>query len=460
MQSVPQSHHHVFLGERHEANERKTWAVIVLCGVMMCVEIVGGALFNSLALIADGLHMSTHAGAMLIAALAYTYARRHATDHRFVFGTGKLGDLAGFTSAIVLAVIALFIGYEAIERFISPVTISFTEAIPIAVLGLLVNIVSAWLLSGDHHGHSHGPGGHSHSHGGAKAAQGIGDGHDGATTQEQLGVTGGSDGGVMAAVGAVQRPDGRGQSVGAQFTVAPTGGRVPLLAQRGPHRHDHGDHDHGDHSHTHGSGSDACRDNSHGAHDGRSHAGDGEEGHTNNRDYPGGPGHEHGESGEHSHGHPHDHGAHPGTPAQATIRDNSIRSAYVHVLADAFVSVLAITGLILAKLYGWVWMDPLAGIIGAVVIANWSVTLIRDTAGVLLDVCPDEVTRERVRRTIENDGDRVVDLHLWRLGPGHLAAVVAIATSKPRDATFYRGRLASFACLSHITVEVTRADIA
>jgi cation diffusion facilitator family transporter len=152
------------------------------------------------------------------------------------------------------------------------------------------------------------------------------------------------------------------------------------------------------------------------------------------------------------------HSGHGG-PAQATIRDNSIRSAYVHVLADTFVSVLAITGLILAKLYGWVWMDPLAGIIGAVVIANWSVTLIKDTAGVLLDVCPDEVTRERVRRTIENDGDQVVDLHLWRLGPGHLAAVVAIATSKPRDATFYRGRLASFACLSHITVEVTRADL-
>ena len=128
------------------------------------------------------------------------------------------------------------------------------------------------------------------------------------------------------------------------------------------------------------------------------------------------------------------------------------------MLADAFVSVLAITGLILAKLYGWLWMDPLAGIIGAVVIGNWSVTLIRDTAGVLLDVCPDVITRDRVRRTIENDGDKVMDLHVWRLGPGHLAAVVAIATSKPRDASFYRGRLASFACLSHITVEVTRAE--
>jgi cation diffusion facilitator family transporter len=344
-----QSHSHVFLGEGHEANERKTWAVIILCGIMMVVEIVGGGLFGSLALIADGLHMSTHAGAMLIAALAYTYARRHATDNRFVFGTGKLGDLAGFTSAIVLAIIALLIGYEAIQRFIDPVAIAFNEAIPIAVVGLVVNVVSAWLLSGgEHHGHSHGRG---HSHDG-------------------------------------------GQSDDA---------------------HDHGNHGHTAHAH----------------------------------------------SGDHAHDHAHDHDhhdhAHAAAPAQATTRDNSIRSAYVHVLADAFVSVLAITGLILAKAYGWLWMDPLAGIIGAVVIANWSITLIRDTAGILLDVCPDEATRERVRRSIEIDGDRVVDLHLWRLGPGHLAAVLAIATSKPRDATFYRGRLSSFACLSHITVEVTRA---
>jgi cation diffusion facilitator family transporter len=319
-----QPHSHVFLGAGHEQNERRTWAVIVLCGLMMLVEIVGGGLFGSLALIADGLHMSTHAGAMLIAALAYTYARRHATDNRFVFGTGKLGDLAGFTSAIVLAIISLLIGYEAIVRFIHPVSIAFEEAIPIAVVGLVVNVVSAWLLSGgEHHGHEH---------------------------------------------------------------------------------HSHPDHD---------------------------------------------P--DHGHDDEHHHGHAH-------SPAQATLRDNSIRSAYVHVLADAVVSVLAITGLLLAKLYGWLWMDPLAGIIGAAVIANWSITLIRDTAGVLLDICPDEVTRDKVRRTIEVDGDRVVDLHLWRLGPGHLGAVLAISTSKPRDALFYRTRLNAFACLSHITVEVTRAD--
>src|SRR5439155_11337734 len=128
-------HQHVFLGEAHEHNERKTWFVIVICSVMMVAEIVGGIWFGSVALIADGLHMSTHAGAMLIAALAYTYARRHATDNRFVFGTGKLGDLAGFTSAIVLGLIALLIGYEAVVRFFAPVGIQLGEAIPIAIAG-------------------------------------------------------------------------------------------------------------------------------------------------------------------------------------------------------------------------------------------------------------------------------------------------------------------------------------
>jgi cation diffusion facilitator family transporter len=419
MQSVPPSHSHVFLGERHEANERKTWAVIILCGVMMLIEIVGGALFNSLALIADGLHMSTHAGAMLIAALAYTYARRHATDHRFVFGTGKLGDLAGFASAIVLAVIALFIGYEAIERFIAPVPISFNEAIPIAVLGLLVNIVSAWLLSGDHHGHSHG----GHSHGGSFGAHGHG-------------------------------PGGSGPGE-AQYTVAPVDTRAKVLAPRDDGDHDcaHGAHDGGGYAHDHGNRARDGGGHDHGAHAHGNHTHDGDTAVRSDHD------HAHDSDGEGRADHVPHGSAHPTTPAQATIRDNSIRSAYIHVLADAFVSVLAITGLVLAKVYAWLWMDPLAGIIGAVVIANWSVTLIRDTAGVLLDVCPDEVTRERVRRTIETDGDQVVDLHLWRLGPGHLAAVVAIATVRPRDASFYRARLASFACLSHITVEVTRADI-
>src|SRR5712672_1080502 len=155
-------HHHMFLGKDHARAERRTWAVIILCSVMMIAEIIGGLLFGSLALIADGLHMSTHAGALLLAALAYTYARKYAGDRSFTFGTGKFGDLAGYSSAIVLAMIALLIGYEAVSRFLNPVPISFNEAIPIAVLGLAVNVASAWLLSGGHHhGHSHG---HSHGH--------------------------------------------------------------------------------------------------------------------------------------------------------------------------------------------------------------------------------------------------------------------------------------------------------
>src|ERR1700732_5263453 len=150
-------HEHVFLGPDHAKAERRTWAVIILCTVMMIAEIIGGVLFGSLALIADGLHMSTHAGALLLAALAYTYARRYANDRSFTFGTGKFGDLAGYSSAIVLAMIALLIGYEAVSRLLNPVAISFNEAIPIAVLGLAVNVASAWLLSGGHH-HDNGHG--------------------------------------------------------------------------------------------------------------------------------------------------------------------------------------------------------------------------------------------------------------------------------------------------------------
>src|SRR6201996_8961831 len=148
-------HDHVFLGKDHDRAERRTWAVIILCSVMMTAEIIGGALFGSLALVADGLHMSTHAGALLLAALAYTYARKHANDRSFTFGTGKFGDLAGYSSAIVLAMIALLIGYEAIMRFLNPVPIAFNEAIPIAALGLVVNIASAWILAGGHHHNAH-----------------------------------------------------------------------------------------------------------------------------------------------------------------------------------------------------------------------------------------------------------------------------------------------------------------
>ena len=181
MAAIP-LHSHVFLGEEHTTSERRTWAVIWLCAAMMLAEIVGGLLFGSIALVADGLHMSTHAGALLLAALAYTYARRHAADPRFTFGTGKLGDLAGFTSAIILAMIALLLGYESVVRLFEPVPIRFSEAIPVAILGLAVNIASAWLLGGGAHGHGHDhghPHGHSHAHGHGHAHDhDHGHGHD------------------------------------------------------------------------------------------------------------------------------------------------------------------------------------------------------------------------------------------------------------------------------------------
>jgi cation diffusion facilitator family transporter len=405
-------HHHVFLGTGHEKNERKTWAVIALCSVMMVVEIVGGTMFGSLALVADGLHMSTHAGAMLIAALAYTYARRHAHDPRFVFGTGKLGDLAGFTSAIVLAMIAVLIGYEAVSRFLSPVPIHFTEAIPIAVVGLVVNIVSAWLLSGgEHPGHSHGHGDHEHSHDSESRAIATDQGAVELSIFEQdvpprFRVTFAGQAAAGAAPLGLEtlRPDGTRQS----FGFVNRGGYWES-AQEIPEPHEF----------------------------------------TATLQLAGGR-HEVAFE-EHSHDHA-PHGGH----SRAAHRDNNIRSAYIHVIADAAVSVLAITGLVLARMFGWMWMDPLAGIVGALVIANWSFGLVRDTGRILLDMNPDPRMTDMLREAIEFDGDRLVDLHLWRLGPGHLGALVSVLTDKSRDCTFYRERLKNYKSLSHVTVEVTK----
>ena len=304
--------HHNFLAPTHDSAERRSWAVIWLCLAMMAAEITGGWLFGSLALIADGLHMSTHAGALLLAALAYRYARRHSTDPRFSFGTGKFGDLAGFTSAIVLGLIAILIGYEALQRLFAPVPIRYAEAIPIACLGLLVNLASVWLLSGGTH----------HHHG---------------------------------------------------------------------HAHDH-----------------------------------------------------HGPA----------HAPHHGAAHNKTSRDNNMRAAIVHVLADAAVSVLVIAGLFLARAFGWQWIDPVVGIVGAAVIALWAWGLVRDTGAILLDMNPDPALADGLRATIERGGDRLSDFHLWRLGPGHLGAIFAVHTAQPRDSAYYRQNLAGFSALSHLTVEV------
>jgi cation diffusion facilitator family transporter len=239
------THNHVFLGTHHRRNERRTRIVIALCGAMMVAEIGGGILFRSMALVADGLHMSTHAAALLIAATAYAFARRRANDGRFTFGTGKFGDLAGFTSAIVLAMIALLIAWESVGRFINPLPIAFNEAIPIAALGLGVNLLSAWLLR-DEHDHDHQKYGHEHHH----------------------------------------------------------------------------------------------------------------------------------------------------------SRDLNLRAAYVHVLADAAVSILAVVGLVIAREVGWLWIDAVMGIIGAAVISNWALGLIRDAGSVLLDIRPDAELVRSVRECL------------------------------------------------------------
>jgi cation diffusion facilitator family transporter len=294
-------HEHVFLGESHGRNERRTWFVIALTATMMVVEIAAGHAFGSMALVADGWHMSTHAAAMLIAALAYFYARKNARNPRFSFGTGKLGDLAGFASAVVLALIALLIGWESLLRLFAPVAIDFPQAIGVALVGLAVNIVSAWLLRGEHH---------------------------------------------------------------------------------------------------------------------------------------------------HGHGHDHDH--HGG--------DNNLRAAYAHVLADALTSVLAIVALTAGSIYGWLWLDPVMGIVGALVIARWSWGLVRDSGGVLLDYLPPgEDLPDEIRAALARDGDIITDLHVWQLGPGHHGAIVSISSAAPLPPSYYRGRLAHIHDLSHVTIEVEPA---
>lgn len=317
--SRPFGHEHVFLGDHHGRNERRTWAVIALTAAMMVAEIAAGTLYGSMALVADGWHMSTHTAAMLIAALAYMVSRRRAKDRRFTFGTGKLGDLAGFASAIVLALIALLIGWESLLRFTAPVTINFNQAIVVAVIGLVVNLACAWLLRDDHQHHGH------HGH--------------------------------------------------------------------------HGHHHHGDHQHEH---------------------------------------------------HHHHAGDRP--------RDNNLRAAYLHVLADALTSVLAIFALVAGSVLGWLWLDPAMGMIGSLVIARWSWGLMRDAGRVLIDYLPDEEELPgRIRSAIEKSGDEIYDLHVWQLGPGHHGAIVSIRTANPRSPAHYRERLSHLTELSHLTVEIEPA---
>lgn len=287
-------------------NEKNTLRVVLLTAAMMIGEVAGGWIFRSMALMADGFHMGTHAFALGVTLAAYWYARRNARNPSFTFGTGKVSDLGGYTSAILLLVVAVVMAVESFERFLHPVSIRYTEAILIACAGLAVNLVSAWILR-DRHDHAHG------------------------------------------------------------------GNESPAET----HAHDH---------------------------------------------------------------------AH---------RDHNIQAAYLHVLADALTSVLAILALVLGKAFGWVWMDPLMGVVGSIVISRWSLGLLKETSRVLLDRSADAAFSEQVRARLESDGDaRVSDLHLWEIGPGRYALVASITAHRPQPAAYYKSLLSEYPRLVHATIEV------
>jgi cation diffusion facilitator family transporter len=300
-------HSHDFVHDFSRA-ERRTRVVIGITVAMMLLEITAGILSNSMALLADGWHMSTHAIAFVMAAIAYHCTRRHAGDARFSFGTGKIGVLGGYSSAIVLAMIALAMAGESVHRLFTPLSIHFNEAIAIAGLGLCVNLVCAFLLKDDPHHQQH-------------------------------------------------------------------------------HGHDHGSESTGSHRH-----------------------------------------------------------------------DLNLRAAYVHVLADAFTSVLAISALTLGKFFGWAWLDPVVGIVGSGVVFSWAYTLLRDTGTVLLDVIPEtsDLPAE-IRRAVESDGDSVVtDLHIWQVSSGKFAAIVSIVAHEPKSGDAYRAMLQEHEELVHVTIETQR----
>lgn len=310
-------HSHSFGQETRQAGESRTLWVILITATMMVVEIAAGVAFGSMALLADGLHMASHTAALGITAFAYIYARKHAHDARFSFGTGKVNALGGFTGALLLAVFAIVMAWESVERLINPTEIIFNAAIGVAIVGLIVNGVSVFILGADHdHGHDH-----AHDHG---------------------------------------------------------------------HSHHHHDHEHHDH------------DN----------------------------------------GHHHDH---------------NLRSAYLHVLADALTSVTAIIALLSAKYFGWIWMDPVMGIVGSVLVAKWSVGLLKQTGQVLLDYQASTQMTDRVKEAIEQDGvSHLSDLHVWSIGPNRYSVIATIVSRTPESADVYRDRLDAEQ-FPHVTVEVQQA---
>ncbi|WP_395670443.1 CDF family Co(II)/Ni(II) efflux transporter DmeF [Phenylobacterium sp.] len=284
-----------YLGADHRRNERRTWAVTAICAVTLVGLVAGGLAFGSMALLANGLHMAAHVAALLVSAGAYALARRHATDPRFAFGTGKLGYLAGFANAVVLAVTAVLIATESLKRLLDPLAVDYHGALPLAAAGLALNLVCVWLL----------------------------------------------------------RP-------------------TRLHAER------------------------------------------------NDRD-----------------------------------GDLNLSSAYLHLVADAGVSVVALTAMALGQALGWSFLDPAAGLVGAALVAHFSIRLLRRAGAALLDINPSAELTAEVRERLEAGGEAVVDLHLWRLGPGHHAVIAVVAGAG--EAQAYRARLAGLPGLSHVTIEVRPA---
>lgn len=305
------NHSHRF-DEGNPLAEKNTLRVAILTAVMMVIEIAGGWYYNSMALLADGWHMSSHTVALGLSLLAYVFARRFAHDARFSFGTWKIEVLGGYTSAIFLVMVAALMTFQSLERLIAPSQIHYDEAIAIAIIGLLVNLASAWLLRDGHH-------------------------------------------------------------------------------------HDHV-HEHHDHAHEH-----------------------------------------------------HDHHGH---------HDLNLRSAYMHVLADAATSVLAIIALFGGKLWGANWLDPVMGLAGAVLVAVWSYGLLRDTGRVLLDAEMNAPVVAEIREAIAASPvkARLCDLHVWRVGKGKYACILSLATDNEASPEYFKQRLSIHKELVHISIEINRID--
>jgi len=304
-------HSHDFSRINRKGERRTKW-VLLLTFTTMLVEIVAGTQFHSMALLADGWHMATHVLAFMITIFAYRYSRVHEKDQTFAFSPAKVSVLGGFASSVALAVVAFMMMAESAERLIAPQVIRFDEAILVAEIGLVVNLLSALLLRDHHHHH-----------------------HDN-------------------------------------------------------HVHTHDDHDHHDHDHDH----------------------------------------------EHHH-------------------DHNLRAAYLHVLADALTSVLAIVALLAGKYYGWDWLDTVMGFVGAIVILSWAWSLIKETSPVLLDQGIDEHYLQAIQDTLEDEGDCLVsDIHIWRLSPSHHAAIIVLVTSVPKSPDYYKSLLINFVHLDHVTIEV------